>query len=210
MPRGPGRGGVTARARGAGTDRRALADRDVTAGRGVTADRGTFEDLGGGTDRNVLADRGVGTDLDDVTGFDGVADLSGVADPGVGTDLGGAMDPGAGTDLGTDLSGVADLDDDPAGTAGTAPDGGRDRRTLAGGGVFGVLGVLADSGGVADLGDGTDRSVVAVGFKMAPIPSTWPNTCRRKIGESNTMSIELPYDVVHHAGIDFEDIRTIV
>jgi hypothetical protein len=45
---------------------------------------------------------------------------------------------------------------------------------------------------------------------MAPIPSTWPNTCRRKIGESNTMSIELPYDVVHHTGIDFEDIRTIV
>ncbi|WP_179282034.1 hypothetical protein [Streptosporangium subroseum] len=174
--------------------------------------RGAFEDLDDGTDRNVLADRGVGTDLDDVTGFDGVADLSGVADLGVGTDLDGVADPG----VGTDLSGVADLDDGTAGATGTAPDGGRDRRTLAGGGVFdvcgvlGVLGVLAGSGGVADLGDGTDRSVVAVGFKMAPIPSTWPNTCRRKIGESNTMSIELPYDVVHHAGIDFEDIRTIV
>jgi hypothetical protein len=169
--------------------------------------RGAFEDLDGGTARNVLADRGVGADLDDVTGFDGVADLSGVADPGAGTDLDGVADPGVGTDLGTDLSGVADLDD---GTARTAPDGGRDRCILAGGGGVGVLGVLAGSGGVADLGDGTDRSVVAVGFKMAPIPSTWPNTCRRKIGESNTMSIELPYDVVHHAGIDFEDIRTIV
>lgn len=174
--------------------------------------RGAFEDLDGGTDLNILADRGVGPDLDDVTGFDGVADLSGVADLGVGTDLDGVADPR----VGTDLSGVADLDD---GTPGTAPDGGRDRCALAGGsvfdvldvlGVFGVPGVLAGSGGVADLGDGTDRSVVAVGFKMAPIPSTWPNTCRRKIGESNTMSIELPYDVVHHAGIDFEDIRTIV
>ncbi|MEV6862127.1 hypothetical protein AB0M44_14160 [Streptosporangium subroseum] len=172
--------------------------------------RGAFEDLDGGTDRNVLADRGAGTDLDDVTGFDGVADLSGVADPGVGTDLDGAADLVADLSVGTDFSGVADLDE---GTAGTAPDDGRDRCVLAGGGVlgvFGVLGVLAGSGGVADLGDGTDRSVVAVGFKMAPIPSTWPNTCRRKIGESNTMSIELPYDVVHHAGIDFEDIRTIV
>ncbi|WP_344971676.1 hypothetical protein [Streptosporangium fragile] len=55
-----------------------------------------------------------------------------------------------------------------------------------------------------------DRRVAAVGFIMAPIPSTWPNTCRRKIGESNTMSIELPYDVVHHGVADFEDIRTAV
>ncbi|WP_371784097.1 hypothetical protein [Streptosporangium subroseum] len=168
--------------------------------------RGAFEDLEDGTDRNTLADRGAGTDLDDVTGLDGVADLSGVTDLDAGTDLGRAADAGAGTDF----SGVTDLDD---GTAGAAPDDGRDRCALAGGGVFDafdVFGVLAGSGGVADLGDGTDRSVVAVGFKMAPIPSTWPNTCRRKIGESNTMSIELPYDVVHHAGIDFEDIRTIV
>jgi hypothetical protein len=55
-----------------------------------------------------------------------------------------------------------------------------------------------------------DRGVVVVGFMVAPIPSTWPNTCRRKIGESNTMSIELPYDVVHHGVADIEDIRTIV
>jgi hypothetical protein len=33
---------------------------------------------------------------------------------------------------------------------------------------------------------------------------------RRKIDKSNTMSIELPYDVVHHETDVFEDSRTIV
>jgi hypothetical protein len=38
-----------------------------------------------------------------------------------------------------------------------------------------------------------------------PVAPAWPNTGRRKIGESNTVSIELPYDVVHHAVADFEE-----
>ncbi|GAT68323.1 hypothetical protein PS9374_03985 [Planomonospora sphaerica] len=38
-----------------------------------------------------------------------------------------------------------------------------------------------------------------------PIAPAWPNTGRRKIGVSNTVSIELPYDVVHHAVADFEE-----
>jgi len=36
------------------------------------------------------------------------------------------------------------------------------------------------------------------------------DTVEKKIGKSNTMSIELPYDVVHHGTDDFEDYRTIV
>ncbi|MEU8385299.1 hypothetical protein, partial [Streptosporangium sp. NPDC048865] len=89
--------------------------------------------------------------------------------------------------------------------------GDRDRpRSGRGGGTSRRRGASGDRRAARDLGAVLDRGVVVVGFMVTPIPSTWPNTCRRKIGESNTMSIELPYDVVHHGVADFEDIRTIV
>ncbi|MFD2350122.1 hypothetical protein ACFSTC_13420 [Nonomuraea ferruginea] len=42
--------------------------------------------------------------------------------------------------------------------------------------------------------------------RMMDLPPSWPpGNGRRKIGKSNTVSIELPYDVLHHTADIFEE-----
>jgi hypothetical protein len=47
-------------------------------------------------------------------------------------------------------------------------------------------------------------SVVVVA-RTIDLPPSWPEKRHIKIGKSNTMSIELPYDVVHHTAGNFEE-----
>jgi hypothetical protein len=57
---------------------------------------------------------------------------------------------------------------------------------------------------VRDLTSPLVGSVVVVA-RTIDLPPSWPEKRHIKIGKSNTMSIELPYDVVHHAASNFEE-----